>query len=88
MNYLFLENVKDPIKYIYTFTGVSATVILFVTISLSLIKKWVNLLEYRRMFGLFGFFYAFLHFLNFYILDAQLDFSFVVKETLDKLLYI
>lgn len=79
-----LENVKDPIKYIYTFTGVSATVILFATISLSLIKKWVNLLKYRRMFGLFGFFYAFLHFLNFYILDAQLDFSFVVKETLDK----
>jgi len=79
-----LQNVKDPIKYIYTFTGVSATVILFASISISLIKKWINLLKYRRMIGLFGFFYAFLHFLNFYILDAELDFSFVVKETLDK----
>lgn len=79
-----LENVKDPIKYIYTFTGVSATVILFATISLSLIKKWINLLKYRRILGLFGFFYAFLHFLNFYILDAEISFSFVVKETLDK----
>jgi sulfoxide reductase heme-binding subunit YedZ len=25
-----------------------------------------------------------LHFLNFYILDAQFDFAFVIKETLDK----
>ncbi len=36
------------------------------------------------MIGLYAFFYAFLHFLNFYILDAQLDFAFVVKETIDK----
>lgn len=79
-----IENVKDPIKYIYTVTGSTALVILFITISLSLIKKWVNLIKYRRMIGLFGFLYAFLHFLNFFILDAELDLSFVIKESLDK----
>lgn len=79
-----LQNVQDPIKYIYTFTGVSSTVILFATITISCIKKWVNFLKYRRMMGLFGFFYALLHFLNFFVLDAELDFSFVLKETLDK----
>ena len=79
-----IEDVKDPIKYIYTVTGATATVILFTTISLSLIKEWINLIRYRRMFGLFGFFYALLHFLNFFILDAELDFSFVIKESLDK----
>ena len=79
-----LQNVKDPIKYIYTITGASATVILFSSITLSLITKWINFIKYRRMIGLFGFFYAFLHFLNFFILDAELEFSFVVKETLDK----
>ncbi len=79
-----LQDVKDPIKYIYTVTGVTAIAILFVTISLSLIKKWINLIKYRRIVGLFGFFYALLHFLNFYILDAQLNFSFVIKESLDK----
>lgn len=79
-----LQNVQDPIKYIYTVTGATATVILFATISISCIKKWVNFMKYRRMFGLFGFFYAFLHFLNFYILDAEFDFSFVIKESLDK----
>lgn len=82
---LFLvQDVKDPIKYIYTITGATATVILFASITLSLITKWINLIKYRRMIGLFGFFYAFLHFLNFFILDAELDFSFVIKETLDK----
>ena len=79
-----LENVKDPIKYIYTVTGATATVILFATITITLITKWLNLIKYRRMIGLFGFFYAFLHFLNFYILDAEFNFSFVLKESLDK----
>ena len=79
-----LQNVKDPIKYIYTFTGATATVILFATITISCIKKWANFMKFRRMMGLFGFFYALLHFLNFYILDAELDISFVIKETLDK----
>lgn len=79
-----LQNVQDPIKYIYTFTGATATVILFASISISCIKKWINLMKYRRMIGLFGFFYALLHLLNFYVLDAELDFSFVIKETLDK----
>ncbi len=87
--YLFFElfilkDVKDPIKYIYTITGSTATVMLFATICLSLIKKWINLIKYRRMIGLFGFFYAFLHFLNFYILDAELSLSFVIKQSLDK----
>ena len=79
-----LQNVQDPIKYIYTVTGATATVILFATITISCIKKWVNFFKYRKMMGLFGFFYALLHFLNFFILDAELDFSFVIKETLDK----
>ena len=79
-----IQDVKDPIKYIYTVTGATAIVILFITISFTLVKKWVNWLRYRKMFGLFGFFYALLHFLNFFILDAELDFSFVIKESLDK----
>ena len=79
-----VQSANDPIKYIFTCTGLSAIVILMISLSLSPIKKVINLLKYRKMIGLFAFFYAFLHFLNFYVLDAQLDFSFVIKETLDK----
>ena len=81
---LYLENVSDPIKYIYTVTGVSATVILFLSILISLFKKTINFMKYRRLIGLFGFFYAFLHLINFVVFDAELDFIFIIEETLDK----
>ncbi|RXJ86103.1 sulfite oxidase heme-binding subunit YedZ [Arcobacter sp. CECT 8985] len=83
-NLFIIQNVIDPIKYIYTFTGVISVVLLFFTILITLIKKYVNLLKYRRMIGLFGFFYAFLHFLNFIVLDAQFDIHFIFKETTKK----
>lgn len=79
-----LDNINDPIKYIYTITGATATVIVFFSITISMIKNKINLMKYRKEIGLLGFFYAFLHFLNFVILDAEFDFEFVIKETLDK----
>jgi len=36
------------------------------------------------MIGLYGFFYALVHFLNFLVLDAELDINFLIKETIDK----
>jgi len=82
-NILIVE-VNDPIKYIYTYTGTCAITLLFFTTSLSLIKNKINLIKYRRMMGLFTFFYAFLHFSNFFVFDAELEIDFVIKETLDK----
>ena len=79
-----IDDVNDPIKYIYTITGATATVIVFFSITISLIKDKINLMKYRKEIGLLGFFYALLHLLNFIILDAQFDFEFVIKETLDK----
>jgi len=79
-----VQEANDPIKYIYTKTGLSAITLLMVSLSISPLKKVINLLKYRKMIGLFAFFYAFLHFLNFFILDAEFDISFVIKETLDK----
>ena len=79
-----LDNVNDPIKYIYTITGVSATVILFISIIISLLKEKINLMKYRKEIGLLGFFYAFLHLLNFIVFDASFDFEFILKETVEK----
>ena len=80
----YFQSAIDPIKYIYTFTGVVAIVLLFCTTTLSLIKAKINLIIYRRQIGLFAFFYAFLHVCNFIVLDAQLDIDFIIKESLDK----
>ena len=60
-----IDDVNDPIKYIYTITGAVATVVLFISILISLIKEKINLMKYRKEIGLIGFFYVFLHFLNF-----------------------
>lgn len=79
-----IDDVNDPIKYIYTITGVSATVILFISIIISLIKDKINLIKYRKEIGLLGFFYAFLHLLNFIVFDASFDFEFILKETVEK----
>ena len=78
------DDVNDPIKYIYTITGVSATLILFISIIISLIKEKINLIKYRKEIGLLGFFYAFLHLLNFIVFDASFDFEFILKETVEK----
>ena len=79
-----VQDLIDPIKYIYTVTGAIAMVLLFFSITISLIRKRVNLISYRKMIGLFGFYYVFLHFLNFVILDMEVDFEKVIKETLEK----
>lgn len=81
---VLVVEVNDPIKYMYTFTGICAIVLVFFTIIISMIKKTINLMKYRRMIGLYAFFYAFLHFLVFFVLDAQLDLIFVIQESLDK----
>ena len=79
-----IDDVNDPIKYIYTITGASAIVIIFFTITISMIKNKINLMKYRKEIGLLGFFYVLLHLSNFIVLDALFDFEFVIKETLDK----
>ncbi len=81
---ILVIEVIEPIKYIYTFSGTCAIVLLFFTISISLLKNRINLLKYRRMFGLYTFFYVLIHFLNFFVFDAQFDVDFVIKESLDK----
>jgi sulfoxide reductase heme-binding subunit YedZ len=37
------------------------------------LTRWNRLIQYRRMLGLFAFFYAFAHFLTYLILDQSLD---------------
>ena len=77
-----LQTVTDPIKYIYTVTGATAIGILFFTTTISLWFK--KLVKYRRLIGLYGFFYALLHMSNFIILDMEMDILFAFEETLDK----
>jgi sulfoxide reductase heme-binding subunit YedZ len=79
-----LQSAVDPIKYIYIHTGSTAIVLLILTLCITSFKKVKNFLKYRRFVGIYTFFYALLHFVNFFILDAELSIAFVLKQTLDK----
>ena len=81
---LIIEDITEPIKYIYIVTGSSSLVILFISICLSMMKDKINLIKYRKQIGLFGFFYALLHLVNFAVFDASLDLLFILEETIDK----
>ena len=79
-----LQSAVDPIKYIYIHTGSTAIVMLILTLCITPLKKVKNFVKYRRFVGLYTFFYALLHFINFFVLDAELSVAFVIKQTLDK----
>ncbi|UFS61576.1 ferric reductase-like transmembrane domain-containing protein [Sulfurimonas sp. HSL-3221] len=81
---LFAGGAEDPVKTIYTVTGYSALTLLYAATTISLVKKKIRLLRYRRMVGLFAFFYALLHFSNFVILDMELDPAVAFDETLKR----
>lgn len=81
---LNLKDAIDPIKYIYIITGRTALILLMMTLSLSLFRRFVNLMKYRRLLGLFAFFYALLPFLNFIILGTQLDIGMIISESVKK----
>lgn len=66
----------NPIEYFLRTTGVLALVFLLLTLSVTPLRKyfgWNNLIKFRRMIGLFAFFYAFLHLITYSIFDKSLS---------------
>lgn len=69
----FTDNLSaNPIKDITEATGVWTLRFLLITLCITPIRKftkWNDVIKYRRMLGLFAFFYGFLHFLTYAWLD-------------------
>ncbi len=66
----------DPIKYITHFTGDWILRFLVITLAITPLRKILHvpqLIRFRRMFGLFAFFYAFLHFSTWIGLDQTFN---------------
>lgn len=73
----------NPIEFITRFTGSWALILLLASLSVTPLRKlfgWNDLIKYRRMLGLFAFFYALLHFSTFIVLDHFFDFERIVKD--------
>ncbi len=68
--------VKEPVKEIQHQTGTTALVLLLVTLSASPLRRltgWNEIIRFRRLAGLFAFFYASLHATSYFVFDQELS---------------
>jgi len=73
----------NPIEFFLRTTGVLTIVFLFVTLSITPLRKyygWNQLVKFRRMLGLYAFFYGFLHLITYSIFDKSLSVSAIVGD--------
>ena len=77
----------EPVKEITHHTGEWTLIFICLTLAMSPLKRLTNLtiwIKFRRMLGLFIFFYATLHMLTYVVIDYRLDFSSISKDILTK----
>ena len=73
----------NPIEFITHFTGDWAIRFLVITLAVTPIRRvtgWNQIIQLRRMLGLFAFFYATLHFLTWFVLDWFFDFRQMAED--------
>ena len=73
----------NPVEFFLRTTGVLTLVFLLITLSVTPLRKmfgWNNLIKYRRMLGLFAFFYGFLHLITYSIFDKSLSVSAIAAD--------
>jgi len=73
----------NPIEFITHFTGDWTLIFLLATLSVTPLRRisgWNDLIKFRRMLGLFAFFYAALHFSTYIVLDHFFDFQRIGKD--------
>jgi sulfoxide reductase heme-binding subunit YedZ len=73
----------NPIQVIMFSTGTWTLVLLLTTLSITPLRKLTKLywlIQYRRMLGLFAFFYGCLHFLTYLWLDQFFDLHSIYKD--------
>src|ERR671922_3056907 len=65
----------NPIEDVTLTTGIWTLRLLLITLAITPVRRltgWNRLIQYRRMLGLFAFFYGCLHLLTYLVLDQQL----------------
>jgi len=74
---------SDPVKDLTHRTGIWGLTAITATLAITPLRRltgWDRLQSYRRMLGLFGFFYVALHFLVYLVLDQFFDWHTIVKD--------
>ena len=77
----------NPVEFVTRSTGTWTLVMLCVTLAVTPLRRWFGwsvLLRYRRMLGLFAFFYACLHFTTYVWFDQWFDLSDIVRDVIKR----
>ncbi|HWI20796.1 MAG TPA: protein-methionine-sulfoxide reductase heme-binding subunit MsrQ [Vicinamibacterales bacterium] len=73
---LYLDLGANPVETLTNFTGIWSLRFIVITLAITPLR-WLTginqLVNYRRLLGLFAFFYGFLHFTTFFFFDHQFD---------------
>ena len=82
--WLFTGNLTaNPIDFITDTTGTTALVFLVLSLTITPLRRltgWNELIKFRRMLGLFAFFYACLHVSTWVVLDWFFDFESMAED--------
>jgi len=81
---LFLGLGANPIEKISRYTGDWTLRLLLITLAVTPLRilAGVSLMKYRRMLGLFTFFYVCLHFFNWLVIDNFFDVDSMIKDVM------
>lgn len=73
----------NPIEFFLRTAGVLTLVFVLLTLLVTPLRKifgWNGLIKYRRMLGLYAFFYGLIHLITYSIFDKSLDLSAIVGD--------
>lgn len=73
----------NPIEFFLRTTGVLTLVFLFISLAITPLRKyfgWNQLIKFRRMVGLYAFFYGFLHLITYSVFDKSLSISAIADD--------
>jgi sulfoxide reductase heme-binding subunit YedZ len=73
----------NPVEFFLRTTGVLALIFLLLTLAVTPVRQyfgWNNLVKFRRMLGLYAFFYAFLHLITYGIFDKSLSLPSIIAD--------
>lgn len=73
----------NPIEFFLRTTGVLTLIFLLITLTVTPLRKmfgWNNLIKFRRMLGLYAFFYALLHLITYSVFDKNFNFAAIAGD--------
>jgi sulfoxide reductase heme-binding subunit YedZ len=77
----------DPVERLTHVTGLTALILLLVTLSLTPLRRytgWNDLIRFRRMLGLWAFSYAVLHFLIYIVFEHFFSLALISEDILER----